>query len=964
MIIALLIDWNNDGDYLDAGEDVTSRLLSLSFERGKDQARIVSPPMAGQLSASLNNLSRDYSLENTGSPLVGKLEPGRRVRVNVGGGTAIATEGGVVITTEGGTPIVTESSALKTLWTGFLDDIGQDPALGKQWVTVPSLGPLSWIRGKTVSTTLYQNIRTNFAIGYLLDAIGWPSGDRLLASGDTVMDWWWVDEQDAFDALMDILYTEGAGAAIYEDELGRIVFENRNYRMTQTRCVSSQATYTASESLTDFAYSPDFKDVFNACKVEINSRAIQGEQKIWEAGERVTLAASEVRDFIIRVSDPFKDAIIPSPAPSNASQILTPSATLTGGTFKLRFRGATTTSLNYNASAATIQTALEVLSTIGTGNVSCSDGPINTSPVTVAFFAGLGGIAIDDLIEVVESSLNLVSVPATIEGSRYRESDGHFFIEQQMLAPSGTLTGGTWAVTFMQDGSPIYGGTGLAYNITAAALNTACSLPAGSAYGGPINTNPIIVRLPVGTGYENPVATSTGLTMNAPSAFIEVTQGSQGGVPDYIVVSGGLASRTLSRTSGQSTTLTLTATSAGAVIDGLGLRAKPLAVVKSETVENDVTTDITASQTKWGKKPFSASIRQEINQATAKALANGYADFYKRPRASTIIKLSNALLSEDALFARQISDRITVVEPHTGVNHDFYIEKISHLFDTVDILQTEFACERAHGDAHTDTHSDAAHSDAAHTDSHSDTAHTDTHTDAHLDAAHSDGGHTDTHTDTAHVDSHTDAGHGDIAHSDSHADGAHADSHADVLHTDFAHGDDHTDTAHSDVAHADAAHGDAGHADSHTDVAHSDDYGDFQDGPFHTDDHMDSHSDTHTDTAHADSAHGDSAHGDAAHGDTAHADSAHGDAHTDDHTDDAHSDFHIDTHTDSAHSDSHTDTAHGDAHSDAAHSDVAHVDTHSDVAHSDVAHSDAHLDAAHGDAAHTDGHTDTHSDGP
>lgn len=50
--------------------------------------------------------------------------------------------------------------------------------------------------------------------------------------------------------------------------------------------------------------------------------------------------------------------------------------TVTGGTFTLSYRGQTTGALAYNASAATIQTALTGLSTIGTGNVTVSgSGP-------------------------------------------------------------------------------------------------------------------------------------------------------------------------------------------------------------------------------------------------------------------------------------------------------------------------------------------------------------------------------------------------------------------------------------------------------------------------------------------------------------------------------------------------------------------------------------------------------------
>lgn len=53
---------------------------------------------------------------------------------------------------------------------------------------------------------------------------------------------------------------------------------------------------------------------------------------------------------------------------TNEQQTITIDAT--GGTFTITFGGQTTTALAYNASAATVQTALEALSSIGTGNIT------------------------------------------------------------------------------------------------------------------------------------------------------------------------------------------------------------------------------------------------------------------------------------------------------------------------------------------------------------------------------------------------------------------------------------------------------------------------------------------------------------------------------------------------------------------------------------------------------------------
>ena len=37
-VYTLLVDWNNDGDFADSNDDITSDVLSLSWERGRDYA--------------------------------------------------------------------------------------------------------------------------------------------------------------------------------------------------------------------------------------------------------------------------------------------------------------------------------------------------------------------------------------------------------------------------------------------------------------------------------------------------------------------------------------------------------------------------------------------------------------------------------------------------------------------------------------------------------------------------------------------------------------------------------------------------------------------------------------------------------------------------------------------------------------------------------------------------------------
>jgi len=72
----------------------------------------------------------------------------------------------------------------------------------------------------------------------------------------------------------------------------------------------------------------------------------------------------------------------------NEVQTITPDAAPTAGNFKLTFSGIQTGNIAYNASAATIQSALEGLSSVGAGNVSVS-GTLATALV-ITFINALG----------------------------------------------------------------------------------------------------------------------------------------------------------------------------------------------------------------------------------------------------------------------------------------------------------------------------------------------------------------------------------------------------------------------------------------------------------------------------------------------------------------------------------------------------------------------------------------------
>lgn len=76
-------------------------------------------------------------------------------------------------------------------------------------------------------------------------------------------------------------------------------------------------------------------------------------------------------------------------------QTLSISGSPSSGVFGLRYDGYSTGALDYNATAAEVETALEGLTSIGTGKVSCSGGDLPGSDVVITFAGGLSGLDLD-----------------------------------------------------------------------------------------------------------------------------------------------------------------------------------------------------------------------------------------------------------------------------------------------------------------------------------------------------------------------------------------------------------------------------------------------------------------------------------------------------------------------------------------------------------------------------------------
>lgn len=215
----------------------------------------------------------------------------------------------------------------------------------------------------------------------------------------------------------------------------------------------------------------------------------------------------------------------PFTAGTNEVQRITIAGTPSQGTFTLTFGGQTTSAIAYNATAANVVSALEALSTIGSGNVTGANGPLPGTAVNITF---TGTLAETDVAAMTANANGLTtSFSTTTAGSPVRS-------EVQRLTPSTTATGGTFTVTFGANTT-----SAQSYSVTASSLQSAleglASIGAGNitVTGGPFSSGNAFVCTFGGTlanANQNAMTVASSLTGATPSVTVATTTDGAAGV--------------------------------------------------------------------------------------------------------------------------------------------------------------------------------------------------------------------------------------------------------------------------------------------------------------------------------------------------------------------------------------------------------------------------------------------------
>lgn len=291
---AVKIDWNNDGDFLDVGEIVTNACMKVTYWRGFQDE--FGHAEAGGCRITLRDTDGTYVPENAGSALYGSLVPNRTVCVNATyGGTVDIVQnnplaaGGLALVVVDGTNFTIDSyiqiesehihitnivantltierahfgteavaHVLNTpivdlfpLFYGYIDDIIPAPGPNEQRVLISCVDGFDQLRRTKVSlaidnTGLYSGIKLGAITGIIyhtLNNAGWDMTKIRLDDGLDPYPLVYAEKESCLTLLQQVEASEFG--FLYFGGDGLLNWEDRHYRLTNTRCTTSQYTTT------------------------------------------------------------------------------------------------------------------------------------------------------------------------------------------------------------------------------------------------------------------------------------------------------------------------------------------------------------------------------------------------------------------------------------------------------------------------------------------------------------------------------------------------------------------------------------------------------------------------------------------------------------------------------------------------------------------------------------------------
>jgi hypothetical protein len=256
----LSVDWDNDGVF---EADEADRLQHVKVSRGRNQlvrddGEGFEHARVGTGTFTLDNYDGRYDPLLSTSELYPYVLPGREVRLRVSDGASV--------------------------WDVLRGKMEEPIPMGKRrggLVKFVVADGWQWLQDRTVKKTLQTSIRTDTALGHILDNADWPSvWGRSLGTGADTLPYWWVDGQRAAAAINELVDSEQG--QFYIAGNGQATFIGRQALYNATASLN----LTQAEILSEILLPQPWRSVRNIIRVKCYPRVVQASATLWQMQDK------------------------------------------------------------------------------------------------------------------------------------------------------------------------------------------------------------------------------------------------------------------------------------------------------------------------------------------------------------------------------------------------------------------------------------------------------------------------------------------------------------------------------------------------------------------------------------------------------------------------------------------------------------------------------------------------------
>lgn len=650
-----LIDWNNDGDFLDTNEDVSSNVQNdpgTNTTIGRDQYRDLTPPMAGKASVRLSNLDRKYSPDNGSSPLFGLLTPGKKAQI----------EQNYIVYAY--SPYATDSFAYEGIGGlgSYVVKSGDMLSYDVMWQQTDSYASLDLSNGTTKLSGTGVTDQAGVSVALTTD---FHSSAYQL----------WYNRRIPLSGLVGLTINQFLLSVHMPSSSGANVWGTFRWGTMVWGSQSARSAWFRNAAILDASGNVKFLIIDNPLTAP-------------------SMVISSVYD-----TSSISFSIGTYYLWSGYTDFITPRMELENQDVGLPMLGGLSRLIGVTISTQLYGTSTPITTDVAINAILDAVGwPNNSLPFGRNIETGL--VSLNQWWLNQEDAFSALKALFWTEGpgcELFEDAQGRicFYNHNHKITNSAgntsqsTISSTTTEPIFQR---PFKYDSGQQNIINSANVTTKTRTQQNRSavwnYGSILTLSPNQTFV---------VSFSTSDPCNNLSATI-----SPGG---YTVASGSVSSVTFNRTSGQFFTMTIVAGSSGASIagpsssfdtNGITVSANLWTVTATVNVVN--TLDTSASQAIYGVIPFTDPIRSEISFLQAQDLVNAIVSIYQNPRKLVQLTVQGITPQRELQgLVRAIGDQITIVETAAGnaLNAGFWIERIDHRISQSGMsFETSFGCEQ------------------------------------------------------------------------------------------------------------------------------------------------------------------------------------------------------------------------------------------------------------------------------